>query len=211
MSVSQRVRMFRKFAQMTLEESPSGPAAVDAIVGAFAADVEALEAHARGSAQSAAAAMAQRRTGDDMMTYMHHMLSAEITRNARLEAYSNQLRAIVDLTRAAVVKARVGEDDEHAAAVPCADLDAILDRPVDRPEFTPVVVAFVPSVQFTTGQFRADDGAVVAAYPFAGWSAVVRQGAAESRRLEPTFLVDDRALPESFMWDIYALKLNKLT
>lgn len=208
-AMSEKTMRFRQSVSSLLESSPTGPAVLDGITQAYEADMASAEARAAGHARDAHQAMSHRQVADEMLASVHKVAAAEILRNARLEAYVSQLVGIVDRVRALAVRARneAGEDD---IAVAVADLDGILARPLDRPEFTPTVVAFNPSKDFAYGQFSSDDGAVMVSYPFVGWSVVVRQGATEPRRLEATFMVEDRALPESFVYDIYAMRRLQL-
>ena len=206
----QRLVYFQATAKQAIEQQ-DGAAALETIVRAYGADIAALQARVEGAEKSTAEAMAARRTGDDMLGSLHAVAAAEILRNARLEAHVNQLRSIVDRVREVTKRARVEGADDAPATVPAADLEALLARPVDQPKHSPTIVAFTPSQQYRHGQFATHDRAVTAVHAFTGWSIVVRQGNAEPRRLEPTFLVDDRSVTESFMWDIYALRLEKLT
>lgn len=211
-AMSEKAARFRQSVASLLESAPTGPETLDGITRAYEADMASAEARAAGLARDAHQAMGQRQIADEMLASVHKVATAEILRNARLEAYAAQLIGIVDRVRALAVRARrdAGEGDIATAAIPVGDLDAVLARPLDRAEFTPTVVAVVPSKDYSHGTFESDDGAVTAVWPFIGWSVVVRQGTPEPRRLEPTFLVEDRGLPESFIHDVYAMRRVRL-
>lgn len=216
--ISERTGRFAEYAREAIETN-DGAGALDVICRAHTQEVDGLEAQYVGAQADLRTTTAQLRTADDMARTMHAVATAEIMRNARLAAHNTQLsrivervRKVADLTRQTLDAPASPAMAADAANVLLADLDAAVAVPVDVPEFLPVVIAFVPEQDRTrSGHFESYDGTVKAGYALVGWSMVVRQQDAEQRRMEPTFMVEERALPESFLRDTYGLQLKHLS
>jgi hypothetical protein len=194
-----------------LIEGEAGPEALAGIATAHRADVDRLAIRAHAAEAENRITLSRLRTADDISRALHGYLTSEIIRGVRVAAHVEQYRRQLDRVRAAVTNARVGDGGE-GGAVAVADLDAILAEPTEHPEQLSTVVAFVPEpARDRSGHFTSDDGAVTHGYPLVGWSLVVHPApATEPRRLEPTFLVEDRALPESTLRTTYGLHLRRL-
>ena len=201
---------FRDHAR-ALIEGEAGAEALAGIATAHRADVDRLAARAHAAEAEHRVTLGRLRTADDIARALHGYLTSEIIRGVRVGAHVEQHRRQLDRIRAAVTKARL-DDGGEGGSVSAADLDAILAEELEYPEQLPTVVAFVPEpAKDRAGHFTSDDGAVAHGYPLVGWSLVVHPApAVEPRRLEPTFLVEDRALPESTLRTTYGLYLRRL-
>lgn len=77
--------------------------------------------------------------------------------------------------------------------VSAVDLMTMLTEEIPPPFYSPMVVGFVPDFRYRGGQFKSPNGDITVVYPFVGFSLLVKRPGAGAE-IEPTFLVQDRAL-----------------
>lgn len=208
--IEQRTSLFRAAAQEAIE-AKSGPEALDAITLTYTSDLTALDARLTATETELAAMAAQVQSKDGIVRFLHSSAAHQLLLNARMEGHLQQLRTMVDQVRRLVQDAHANDDGALKGTVETADLEAVLSRPVDVPEFTPQILAFTPVLERDrVGHFSSDDNAVRISYPLVGYSLVVRQEDSLHRRLEPTFMVDEQLLPESALRHTYGLALRRL-
>ncbi|MBW5252038.1 hypothetical protein JGS39_24065 [Streptomyces sp. P01-B04] len=216
--VSERPSPFVRLAREAVE-TLDGPDVLDAVCRAHADEVNGLDARYMGALDDLRSTTVRLRTADDMVRTLHAVAADQLMRGARLDAFNQQLGRQLSRVRQLVATARESgtagltspEAALDAVALMVADLEQAIAEPIDRAEFVPVVVAFQPEpARDRVGHFVSDDGLVRQGYPLVGWSLVVRPQEHDTRRLEPTFMVGEQALPVSSLTEIYGMRLSEL-
>lgn len=204
---AQRVDSFRTFAGSVIE-TQSGPDATEAVAIRYQQDVQALENRTRGAEYESDRVATNLMRSDEMVRFLHHYLTEQLWVAARQAGYVDQARHIVTGLHALIEGAR--SDDGDTLAI--ADIEHVMkDAATLCPPLPPSLLAFQAyRGPDKVGHFTSDDGALHMAYPLVGYSLMLRQSNEDLPRLEPTFLVDGQALPESTIRSEYGMGLRHL-
>ena len=166
-----------------------GPEALARIMQQYSGDTRALKAQVDGLAQEASEAAQNNRQYFTMLTQVENAASHKIRETARLAAETASLRSVFgELRRLA--------DKAGGEPIPWEAVTAALALEPMEPSYVPATLAFLPSEQFRGGQFAAPAGDVTLVFTFIGW-ALIDHGPGAYGKVEPMFLVEDRALPRS--------------
>lgn len=193
--------MFRQYITDVLRREDM-PEAVEKITAAYVRQVSEAEVRLRRLGQEAACLSDDARQRHHLLMHAVQVAAREAELNAEMAGALRHYQRVV--TRIQVMTARC-----EGGVLRAEDVRAVLDEDVPPLPVRSVVLGFAPDGRFRSGRFVSADRRIAMYYPFVGYSMVLKAPGADSV-IEPTFLVQDRALPASAIESEKALRLEAL-
>jgi hypothetical protein len=184
-----RADAFYKLAVGAIESEQEPQAAAKRIAEAHENERGVWDARWRGTQAEASQMSAELRRRVEMMGHAANVTSRELAAGAAMSATIKHQAQLLGRLRAAAHQSLDG-------TMSAVDVLALLSESVQAPEITPMVIGFVSDARYRSGRFVSTSGDITVVYPFVGFSLIVT-GPGKGAEVEPTFLVEDRALCRS--------------
>jgi hypothetical protein len=184
-----RADAFYKLAVGAITSEENAEAAAKRIAEAHENERGAWDARWRGAQAEASQMSAELRRRVEMLGHVANVTSRELAAGAAMAATVAHQAALLARLRSAAQQSLDG-------TMSAVDVLSLLNETVPSPEVQPMVIGFVADSRFRSGRFASSSGDITVVYPFVGYSLIVR-GPGKGADVEPTFLVEDRALCRS--------------
>ncbi|SEN75667.1 hypothetical protein [Actinacidiphila rubida] len=184
-----RTDAFYKLAVGAIQAEKDPEAAAKRITEAHESERTAWDARWRGTQAEASQMSAELRRRVEMLGHAANVTSRELAATVEMSATLTHQAQLLGRLRATAQQALDG-------TVSAVDVLALLSEEVPEPKIQPMVVGFVADTRYRGGQFVSTTGDIMMVYPFVGFSLVVQTPGAGAE-IEPTFLVEGRALCRS--------------
>jgi hypothetical protein len=184
-----RTDAFYKLAVGAIQGEKDPEAAADKIAEAHESERTAWDARWRGTQAEASQMSAELRRRVEMLGQAANVTSRELAATVEMSATLTHQAQLLGRLRTTAQQALDG-------TVSAVDVLALLSEEVPEPHIQPMVVGFVADTRYRSGQFVSTTGDIMMVYPFVGFSLVVQTPGAGAE-IEPTFLVEGRALCRS--------------
>ncbi|SEG89455.1 hypothetical protein SAMN05216223_12087 [Actinacidiphila yanglinensis] len=184
-----RADAFYKLAVGAIESEQDAQAAAKRIAEAHESERGAWDARWRGAQAEASQMSAELRRRVEMLGHAANVTSRELAAGAAMSATVAHQAQLLGRLRSAAQQSLDG-------SMSAVDVLSMLSESVATPDITPMVIGFVSDGRYRSGRFVSTSGDITVVYPFVGFSLTVK-GPGKGAEVEPTFLVEDRALCRS--------------
>jgi hypothetical protein len=184
-----RADAFYKLAVTAIKGEQDPEAEAKRIAEAHESERSAWDARWRGTQAEASQMSAELRRRVEMLGHAANVTSRELAAGVAMSATITHQAQLLGRLRSAAQQSLDG-------TMSAVDVLSMLSENVPSPEVQPMVIGFVADTRYRSGRFVSTSGDITVVYPFVGFSLIVK-GPGKGADVEPTFLVEDRALCRS--------------